>query len=334
MNSRERFLAALKGEAVDRPAVAHVAVLTSLELQEQTGCWMPGVHHDARQQATLLAANHDVLGYDAVGFLINYFTEPATLGTAMEWGSPSELPMYRSHPWQRIEDTAIPSDILSRPPIRTGIETIRYAKRQYGARMGVIGKIMGPLSMVQVMHGLEATMLALVEDPESIVAFMYRTIDLLVDYANAQFAEGADAIVIGEGGAGAQMLSPAMYEQHLLPVHQRLVRRINGPTVLHICGDVRPRLAMMAHTGITCFNFDWAIPPKDMVEAARGHFTVMGNVNTADLLYGAPETLEKQVEECLNAGVHIISPGCALSPKCTNRNLRILPDFTAKWKKH
>ncbi|HPO15541.1 MAG TPA: uroporphyrinogen decarboxylase family protein [Candidatus Hydrogenedentes bacterium] len=334
MNSRERFLAALKGEKVDRPAVAHVAVLTSLELQEHTGCWMPSVHHDAAQQAALLAANHDVLGYDAVGFLINYFIEPAALGTAMEWGSPSELPMYRSHPWQRIEDTAIPSDILSRPPICTGIETIRYAKQHYGERMGIIGKVMGPFSMVQVMHGLEATMLALVEDPECIVAFMDRTIDLLADYANAQFAEGADAIVIGEGGAGAQMLSPAMYERYLLPVHQRLVRRIEGPAILHICGDIRPRLAMLAQTGIACFNFDWAIPPQDMVEAARGHFTVMGNINTSDLLYGTQETLEKQVEECLCAGVHIISPGCALSPRCPNRNLRVLPDFTAKWKKH
>ncbi len=333
MNSRERFLAALKGETVDRPAVAHVAVLTSLELQESTGCWMPEVHHDAVKQSTLLAANHEVLGYDAVGFLINYFTEPATLGVAMDWGSPSELPMYRSHPWQRLEDVVIPADVLGRMPIRTGIETIRYAKQQYGEKMGIIGKIMGPLSMVQVMHGLESTMTGLVEAPERIVAFMDRTVDLLAAYGNAQFAEGADAIVIGEGGAGAQMLSPAMYEAYLLPVHKRLVARIQGPTILHICGDIRPRLGMLARTGITCFNFDWAIPPQDMVEAAWGHFSVMGNINTADLLYGAPETIEKQVEECLRAGVHIISPGCALSPKCPNRNLRLLAEVTERWRR-
>jgi MtaA/CmuA family methyltransferase len=325
MNGRERFLAALHRQPADRPAVAHVAVMTSLEQQDKTGCRMPEVHHDPVAQAKLLAANHE-LGFDAIGFLINYFTEPATLGCVMDWGSSIDLPMYRSHPWQSPADIAIPRDVLSRPPIRTGIETIRYAKAEYGGRMGVIGKVMGPLSMVQVMHGLEKTMVGLVESPETIQTFLDGVVDLLVDYANAQFDEGADAIIIGEGGAGASMLSPAMYEEMLLPVHQRMVARINGPTVLHMCGDVRPRLEMIRRTGIACFNFDWAIPPQEMVDAARGHFSVMGNINTADLLNAAPEVIHKQVYDCVRAGVHIISPGCAVSPRCKNRNLRAIAE--------
>ena len=71
MNSRQRFLAALSGEKPDRLPVAHVAALTNVELQEATGCWMPAVHHNAAQQARLLAANHEILGFDAVSFIIN-----------------------------------------------------------------------------------------------------------------------------------------------------------------------------------------------------------------------------------------------------------------------
>lgn len=328
MNGRERFVEALHGRPVDRPAVAHVAVLTSVELQEQTGCRMPEVHHDAAAQATLLAANHDVMGYDAVGFLINYFTEPVALGVDIDWGSPTNLPMYKSHPWQTIEDVVIPRGVLTRRPILTGIETIRYAQQHCGDRMGIIGKIMGPLSMVQVMHGLEKTMIGLVEDPERIAQFLEATIDLLADYGNAQFAEGADAIIIGEGGAGAQMVSPDMYEAMLLDVHQRLVRRLQGPAILHMCGDVRPRLAMLARTGIACFNFDWAVPPREMVEQARG-YTVMGNISTGDLLNAEPDVIARQVVECVESGVHIISPGCAVSPRCSVRNLRVLPDTVA-----
>jgi len=328
MNGRERFVAALQGKAVDRPAVAHVAVLTSVELQEQTGCYMPAVHHDPAAQATLLAANHDVMGYDAVGFLINYFTEPVALGVDIDWGSPTNLPMYKSHPWRQPGDAVIPPGMLSRRPILTGIETIRHAQRHCGDRMGIIGKIMGPLSMVQVMHGLEPTMMGLVEDPDGITQFLEATIDLLVAYGNAQFAEGADALIIGEGGAGAQMLSPDMYEAMLLDIHRRLVGRLEGPAILHMCGDIRPRLGMLARTGIACFNFDWAVPPREMVEKADG-YTVMGNISTADLLNAEPDVIARQVKECVESGVHVISPGCAVSPRCSVRNLRVLPDTVA-----
>jgi len=58
------------------------------------------------------------------------------------------------------------------------------------------------------------------------------------------------------------MLSPATYARVLLPWHQEMVAAINGPTILHICGDITPRLAMMKRIGMTCFNFDWAIAPQ------------------------------------------------------------------------
>ena len=72
MNGKERFLAALRGERPDRTPVAHVAALTTVELQQATGCPMPEVHLDAGQLAQLCYANHEVLGFDAVTFNINY----------------------------------------------------------------------------------------------------------------------------------------------------------------------------------------------------------------------------------------------------------------------
>ena len=72
-------MAALRGRRADRPPLAHVSALTTVELQQATGCHLPAAHHDAEQQARLLAANHDVLGFDAVSFILNYFGEPAAL---------------------------------------------------------------------------------------------------------------------------------------------------------------------------------------------------------------------------------------------------------------
>jgi [methyl-Co(III) methanol-specific corrinoid protein]:coenzyme M methyltransferase len=185
--------------------------------------------------------------------------------------------------------------------------------------------------MTQVMCSIEQTMMTMIDDPDLIAHFLDVSVQVLVKCANAQFEIGIDALSIGEGGAGANMLSPAMYQEMLLPVHQRMISRIKGPTIMHICGDVTSRLAMFKETNMTCFNFDWAISPEEIVRQANGAYRLMGNINTTDLLSGTPEVIERQVIENLQAGVEIISPGCATSPNCPNENLRALSDAVARY---
>jgi [methyl-Co(III) methanol-specific corrinoid protein]:coenzyme M methyltransferase len=326
LSSRERFLAALRGEKPDRTPVAHVSAMTNRELQERTGCRMPEAHHDPEQLVRLCGANHDILGFDAVTFIINYFNEPAALGCRMRWGGPEELPACASHPWRTEEDAVHPRDLLDREPLRTILRALRLAKKRYGQRAAVLGKVMGPLSMVQVMHGVEATMIGLVESPGRIRHFLDTAVEILADSGCAMFEQGIDALAIGEGGAGANMLSPPMHEAFLTEAHRRLVSRLPGPTIMHICGDITPRLDMLGRSGITCFSFDWAIPPRLMKEKSAGRFRIMGNINTADLLRAAPQEIERQVVENLEAGTDIVGPGCAVSPRCPTRNLRALAD--------
>jgi uroporphyrinogen-III decarboxylase len=88
----------------------------------------------------------------------------------------------------------------------------------------------------------------------------------------------------------------------------------------HICGDITSRLHLLSGIGLVCFNFDWAIKPKAMRETSEGKFRIMGNINIYDLLKAAPEVIQRQVVENLEAGVDIISLGCAISPECPNSN--------------
>ena len=326
MNSAERFLAALKGRSCDRTPLAHVSALTTVALQEATGCFMPAVHHDPEQLARLGFANHEVLGFDAVSFIINYFSEPAALGVEMDYGARDALPVYKSHPWRQVEDAKAPADILDRLPVRNCLKTLAIARKKCAGRCAVLGKVMGPFSMAMVMHGLENLMIGMIDDQAGMKHFVETAADVLIKCANAQFEAGADAVAIGEGGAGANMLSPEMYQSFLMPIHQRMLKAIQGQTIMHICGDITPRLGSMAKIGLTCFNFDWAIKPAVMKQASAGKFRIMGNINTGDLLMAGPDTIRKQVVECLEAGVDMISPGCAVSPKCPNANFQAMRD--------
>jgi len=321
MIPRERFLAALAGRPTDRPALAHVAALTTVELQRSTGCSLPEVHRNPETLVRLCAANHEILGFDAVTFIVNYFGEPAALGCGMDWGDERRLPACASRPWRTPADAVVPADVLDREPLRTNRRAVELAARRYGGRIAVLGKIMGPLSMVQSLAGVERTMVAMIEEPGTVSAFLETATDLLIRSGRALLDAGADALAIGEGGAGGNMLSPAMHERFLLPVHRRLTAGVGGPTIMHICGDITPRLEMLARTGFACFNFDWSIAPEAMLKAAGGRFTLMGNVSTTALRTGTPAEVAAQVRACAEAGIPIISPGCAISPECPNANL-------------
>jgi len=249
----------------------------------------------------------------------------------MDWGAPDRYPRCAATPWGRPEDAFIPDDLLERQPIRTNLEAIRIAKARYGKEVAILGKVMGPLSLAQVMRGVDAMMMDLLDKPAAAQACLETSVQGLVHYANAQLAAGADAISIGEGGAGSNMISPRLHRRHLLPVHHALVAGIQGPTILHICGDITPRLDALRETGLDWFNFDADIDPRHMVAEADGAFGLMGNVNTTDLLMGTPEEIGQQVRRCLEAGVGIISPGCAVSPNCPPANLRAMAEAVAAW---
>ena len=331
MNSRERFLAVLNGQKPDRPPVCNISALTSVELQDSTGCFMPGVHLDAEKLVRLCAANHEVLGFDAVTFIINYFGEPAALGYQINWGSKTQYPIFVSHPWQNPQDACCPDDLLDKPPVKTYLQALKLAKKQYGDRLAVLGKVMGPFSMVQAMCGVQNVMMDVMDNPDKLKLFLNVAADVLARCANAQFEVGIDAVSIGEGGAGANMLSPKMYEDLLLETHQRMLKSIHGPTIMHICGDITPRLTSLAKIGLDFFHFDWAIKPAVMKEAAKEKFKLIGNINTKDLLMAEPEEIEKQVKENIEAGIDVIAPGCAVSPKCPNRNLLAITKAVRRW---
>jgi MtaA/CmuA family methyltransferase len=194
--------------------------------------------------------------------------------------------------------------------------------------------VMGPFSMAQVMHGVENVMLGLMDNPELILQFLEICTSILVRCANAQFEQGIDALAIGEGGAGANMLSPQMYADILLDIHKRMIGEIQGPTIMHICGDITPRLDSLRQLGLHCFNFDWAIAPRLMREQSESSFRIMGNVNTTDLLTGSPDKIRSQVFDNLEAGVDIISPGCAISPKCPSANIKAMSEAIIAWKEN
>ena len=142
--------------------------------------------------------------------------------------------------------------------------------------------------------------------------------------AQAQFQAGADIVVLADHATG-NLVGPYHYEEYLLPVHKELTAAIEGPLILHVCGNCTDRLEMFADAGFDGYHFEWQVDAKVAVERVGHRICLVGNVNNAEVLYqGTPEDVYKQARYAIDAGVDIIGPECAIPLSTPMENLKAI----------
>ena len=324
MSPKRRYLAATLGGPVDRIPVGNAVSVATGELMEAAGAAFPAAHLEADTMADLAAAGHEVLGYDTVMPVYSVIQEAAALGCEADWGSPKMMPGARTYPFAEMENLHIPADWMEAPPIQVVLDALRILRQAYGDRVVIVGKVMGPWTLSYHMMGVEEFLVSTVLDPDR----ARRSLDVLkevpVAFARAQMQAGADLICLADHATGG-MVSPIMYRDMLMPIHQEIVGAMACPTVLHCCGNTTDRLAYFVETGIDCYHFESQVEIADAVETARGKITLMGNINNPDLLLaGTPEDVAAACRQVIEGGVQILSPECAVPLTTPTANLRAL----------
>jgi MtaA/CmuA family methyltransferase len=328
---KRRFLAALfGGRKSDRPPVANPTSIVCQELMEKTGIFFPEAHLQAEAMAGLAAAGHELLGFDAVMPEYSVQQEAAALGCEMDWGSPSMMPDSKTHPIQRIEDLAIPENLLEKPSMRVVLEALALLRAQYGDEVAIVGKVMGPWTISYHLAGTQNFLLWALTEPDKVRRYLEVIKEVTVRFAKAQFQAGADVVVLADHATG-DLVSPKTYEKFLLPVHQEMVQRIGGPLILHICGNCGDRLRQFVEAGFDGYHFEWQVDAKEAERVVNGEMSLVGNINNATtLLRGTPEDVRRQVRYAIEAGVNIIAPECAVPLQTPLRNLRAIVEAAAE----
>lgn len=304
--------------------------VATLDLMQATGCPFPDAHLDAEVMAGLAAAGHDILGYDTIAPVFSVQHEAAALGCEVDWGRRDMMPDVVGRLCRRAEDIEVPGDFLARPPCRVVLEALRILRGRY-PDVALIGKVFGPWTLAYHLFGVEPFLIMTLDDPPRVHEILRRLKGVAVLFARAQLEAGADAVTVGDHATG-DLVSGRMYREFLWPVHRELAAAIPGPTILHICGDTADRLADIAHTGFTCFHFDSKVPPRrarEIVDAqgpddgGRRRIALMGSINNPrTLLHGTPADVAREAQECLDAGIEIIAPECAVPLTTPTENLK------------
>lgn len=324
MTPRQRFMAALHNQPVDRVPVGSPTSVATVELMEATDAFFPQAHTNGDTMARLAAGGHDILGFDTVAPIFSIAQEAAALGCDMDWGRKDWMPINTSSPFAEPESIVIPDNFLDRPPIRACLDAIRILRRRYGDRVAVIGKVMGPWTLSYHAHGVQEFLMDTVLDPDRARRFLDRLMPVSILFARAQIQAGADAIVIADHCTG-DMVRAQTYRDFLLPLHKMMTAELAFPTVLHCCGKALDRMDYFAQAGFTCYHFESKNDPYQSMAVVDGRMTLMGNINNPDtLLNGTPVDVEAEVRRAIDAGVQILAPECAVPLATPNRNLRAI----------
>ena len=312
MSPRRRFLAAILGGRVARPAVGSPTSVATVDQMEATGASFPEVHLDGRAMARLAAGACDILGYDAIMPVFSVVQEAAALGCPVDWGALDTMPTVQAPLWTEPDQVRLPADLLERPPLRAVLDAIRMLRAEYGHRVAIIGKVMGPWTLAYHVYGLQEFLSDTLLAPERVRGFLDALSAVPLAFGRAQIAAGADLLCLADHATG-DLVRASMYRDLLLPIHRRLVRELGGPTVLHICGDTLDRLGYIADAGFDAFHFDSKVDAADAVRAVGTRLSLVGNVNNPEtLLRGTPEDAAAEARYAVEAGVRVIGPECAI----------------------
>lgn len=135
---------------------------------------------------------------------------------------------------------------------------------------------------------------------------------------------------LGLGDDAGQLLSRPLFREFDLPYLRQLFEAFPGGRVVHMCGNCRHLLDILAdELRITRFNgFGFPLSPEDVAARMSGKVVLVGNVNPMLIQDGSEAEIEQACFHCLAAlapgGGYILQDGNNITPQTDPRKLGIV----------
>ena len=317
--------ALFNGRKGERPPAVNPTSIACHDLMDAVNVFFPEAHLNANAMAELALAGHELIGFDTVMPEYSVDQEVAALGSEVDWGDRNRMPDTKSFLYEDFSDIIVPDDFLERPSMRVVLDALSILRRHVGGWVAIIGKVMGPWTLSYHMAGTQNFLLQIgLGEKEKVRKMLDQLTSVTIASARAQFQAGADIVVLADHATG-NLVGAYHYEELLLPYHKRLTAEIEGPLILHVCGNCTDRLELFAEAGFDAYHFEWTVDAKSAVERVGNRMSLVGNINNAQALYqGTPEEVYNQARSAIEAGVHMIGPECAIPLATPLENLKAI----------
>ena len=333
MTSKERVLNALNMKPVDRTPVANPTSVATVELMDLVDAPFPEACQDPELAARLAATEYTELGFDCVSPYFSIIQESSALGCDMQWEGKDNWPTVRmNNPiWKSSSDVKVPQGFLEHRDIKAITESIKILRQELGDDVAIIGKTMGAWTLAYHVFGVESFLLGTVDDPTETMKCLEKLTEISILMGQAQIDAGADALTFPDHATG-DLVSGEYYKRFLQDIHSQMVDKLPSPLILHICGKTIDRMPYIAQTGMASFHFDSKNDPQEAMDAVNGGIGLVGNINNPETLYArGPSEIRNEVYKCLDAGVQMIAPECAIPLATKIENLIEIPAAVKEW---
>jgi hypothetical protein len=213
------------------------------------------------------------------------------------------------------------------------MELLRHA-RQRVPDLFVAGSPGGmTMNIYTSLRGRQQAMIDLCDRPDFVSAAMDMHLDVMIERGEKLVQAGVDCLYIGDPAASASLISPKHFAKFCLPVYQQFCRQLKKTGVLiyiHVCGNSRPILEMLADTGADVVEPLDPLGGVSVADAKRRigrRVALMGGVNTVTLAQGTPEAVGAEaIQKCREGGPYgyILAAGDMVPPDTSRANLQAL----------
>lgn len=305
MDSRTRFLAALRGDSVDRLPVW---------LMRQAGRYLPGYREVRRQHgfwdvchnpelSTRVALEPlDRFKLDAAIVFSDILVVPEALGLGVTFG-PGEGPRLE-RTLKSVSDLAAWKREGVAERLRFVPAAVSHLKTALQNRYGILGFSGAPFTLfAYITEGggsddFAAARVMLHREPWLAERALATLAEVSAEYLDAQCEAGADVVQLFDTWGG--LLTRADYVKFCVPAIRRITEPLHarGRKVLLFVRGGQHLLPVLGETGADGFSLDWRV---DWAEARARYpqHVLQGNIDPLLLLAG-PDSVRPKVRELLD----------------------------------
>jgi uroporphyrinogen decarboxylase len=325
LTPRERFGLLVIDEPQDRVPVfplvtAHAARIAGISVRDY--------YTDGAAMARSQLVAQETYGIDFISFFSEVGMVAEALGSQFDYPE-DDLPLLTRPKWTDLtqaDDRVV--DPLRDGRLRVYLDAVTYAYEARGDTVPILAYVPAPFTTAQQLVDQEAFLLGLLTEPERVKELLAHAARSTVRFCRAIIGAGGLPILVDPLASGS-VISAEHYREFALPSEAEVIRylhRYDLDVVLHICGDTRATIAMMAETGADLLSID-RIEMADAVAGAGDGCRIIGNYDTSAILLSEPAAIEDAVAEMVRAGRRcpkgfVAATGCEVPVDTPPENVR------------
>jgi MtaA/CmuA family methyltransferase len=331
MNGRQRILAMLDGQPVDRLPLMPITMMFAAD---RLGVKYGAYAADHRRLVECQMHVAEEFDFDYVSCISDPAREAADCGAAIHYFD--DQPPAVEEARALLADKSALSRLKVPDPLGGGrmhdrVRAAALLKECVGGKKLIEGWIEGPCAEAADLRGINTLMVDFFDDPAFVRDLFEFIVEMELPFAKAQVDAGVD--IMGIGDAAASLVGPRIYEQFVLPYERRLVdgvRAMGAKVRLHICGNIRRIVAGAGSLGCDVVDIDWMVPLEQARRETGPRQVLAGNIDPVSVLRnGTPDSVTKALRECYRqAGAnYIVAAGCEVPRDTPAENVLAMRDF-------